>query len=202
MRKKAHILAVLLLVALARPSGIVRSADPPYDHWAYLPMVLRAPEPHCGVVRVFDYDGVERDWGWLVEEFGAVWIEAGSGSACVVELRAIRDDNTLIIRVVDSLGQPVGGVPVVFHYTTAPLLPPELVGCYDRGDYADTKYPPDGGAGSAGFGMYDGAWYCPPGGGPHTVWVGIGGSDCVHGLGMLCGRNHWHVNPTFMLTGK
>jgi hypothetical protein len=205
MGKKAHILAVLVLVALLRSPAIVRSADPPYDHFSYIPMVTGVRAPQCGIVRVFDYDGNERDWDWLVEEFGAVWIEAGSGSACVTELRAIKGQSALTVWVKDTEEQPVGGVPVVFYWPDAPpLLPdhPELVGCFDLGVFGFTKQYPDPAAGSVGFGMGEGAWYCPPDGGPHTVWVGVEGSDCVHGLGMLCGTNHYHVNPTFMLTGK
>jgi hypothetical protein len=202
MAKKARILAVLLLVALASP-GVARSADPPYDHWTYVPLVQRAPESQCGVARVFDYDGNERGWDWLVEEFGAVWIGSGNGSACVTELRAKEHTYAaLVIRVRNPQGEPVGGVPVVNHWPDADPLPRELVGCYDNGDHTLTKYPPDDGAGNAEFGIGGGSYYFPPEGGPHTVWVGVAGSDCVYGLGMLGGTEHNHLEPTYLLTGK
>jgi hypothetical protein len=196
-----RVLAVAVLVVLALPLGIVRSAGP-FDHFLYLPAVTGPHISTCGTVRVYDYDGVEQDWDWLTATFGNVWIEPGDGSACLIELRAKRDDSTLNVRVEDSGGNPVDGIPVVFYWPGADPLPPELVGCYDRGVYDYTGQKIESDPGTVGFGMGGGAFYCPPEGGPHTVWVGVDGSDCVHGLGMLCRTNHYHVNPTFMLTGK
>lgn len=119
----------------------------------------------CPPVRVYDYDGTERDWDWLVATFGNVWVEPGDGSACLAELRAIHDDATLNVRVRDSAGQPVDGIPVIFHWPDAPLLPPELVGCYDRGVYGSTGegYKPlwsqvYSDPGTVGFGMGSGAF--------------------------------------------
>ncbi len=201
MRSVARILAVTALMALAWPVGIARS-DEPSDQVRYPTMAMSPLDSPCGTVRVLDYDGVERDWDWLVATFGDVWVEPGDGSACLTELRAIRDDSTLNVRVEDAEGRPVDGIPVVFHWSDAPLLPPELVGCYDRGVYGGTGEHIESEPGTVGFGMGSGAFYCPPSGGPHTVWVGIEGSDCVHGLGMLCWTNHYHVNPTFVLAGE
>jgi hypothetical protein len=187
----------LLLVMVLGFSTSVASSATPYDHQAYLPLVMRPAG--CPPVRVFDYDGNEQDWAWLVQTFGAVVILSGTGSACAVELRAKKDDSTLLVTVLDSGGQPLGGITVVFHWPGAPSLPPDLVGCYDEGVYGVTKQAPDPAAGTVGFGMGQGAYYDPPAGGPHTVWVGVAGSDCISGLGMLANTNHYHLDPTFAL---
>jgi hypothetical protein len=194
-------MAVVVLVALVAPSLIARSAGQEDDHFSYLPLVLRAPEPQCPPMRIFDRYGVERDWAWLEATFGYVSIEQGSGSACVVELRDELGPATITVRVVDTAGEPLGGITVIWYWPDANFLPPELVGCFDRGDIGVTKTDgPD--KGTVGFGMGGGSYYDWPGPGPHTVWVGVQGSDCVHGLGMLSLTNHRHLNPTFMLTGK
>ena len=204
VRSVVRIVAMTALIALALPLGIARAAGPA-EPLMHTPAVTRGLHSSCGAVRVFDYDGIEQDWDWLVETFGNVWVEPGDGSACLTELHAIRDDATLNVRVEDAQGNPVDGIQVVFHWPDAPLLPPELVGCYDRGVYGATGekigQQIESEPGMIGFGMGSGAFYCPPSGGPHTVWVGIAGSDCVHGLGMLCWTNHYHVNPTFVLAG-
>ncbi|HNS50217.1 MAG TPA: hypothetical protein PKO09_03460 [Anaerolineae bacterium] len=199
------LILVAFLVALAGLPEPVQSA-PPSDPASRLPSRIASATSLCPPVRVYDYDGTERDWDWLVTTFGAVWVEPGDGSACLAELRAIHDDATLNVRVRDSDGQPADGIPVIFHWPDAPFLPPELVGCYDRGVYGITGEGHksawaqiDSDPGSVGFGMGGGAFYCPPSGGPHTVWTGVEGSDCVHGLGMLCWTNHDHVDPTFVL---
>ena len=183
-------LLVLLLTVAASPS-------PNLDHSNYLPVIIWPRV--CPPIRVFDYEGQEQDWAWLQETFGAVSIQAGSGSLCASELRAVKDDATLMVRVLDAQGQPVEGITVVFYWPDAPALPPELVGCFELGVYAATKYYPDPGVGTVGFGMGPGAYYQPPAAGPHTVWVGVNGSECVLGLGMLWGTNHYHLDPTFVV---
>ena len=206
VRSAVRILAlVAFLITLAWLPGAAQSAAP-LDPAPRPPSRVASVASLCPPVRVYDYDGTERDWDWLVATFGNVWVDPGDGSACLAELRAIHDDATLNVRVRDSAGQPVDGIPVIFHWPDAPLLPPELVGCYDRGVYGSTGegYKPlwsqvYSDPGTVGFGMGSGAFYCPPAGGPHTVWAGVEGSDCVHGLGMLCWTNHDHVDPTFVL---
>jgi hypothetical protein len=206
MGKNARMLAVLVLLVLAGSSARVLSAGPAYERFNYLPMVLLAPEsepePECPAVRVFDRYGDEQDWSWLVETFGAVGINAGNGSACVIELRDEVGPATITVTVVDTAHQPLGGIDVVWYWPGVPWeLPPEMQVCYDYGFVGQTKTDgPD--KGTVGFGMGGGSYYFPPDGGPHTIWVGVGGSDCLYGIGMLGGTNHRHLNPTFMLTGK
>jgi hypothetical protein len=135
----------------------------------------------------------ERDWAWLEEEFGAVVLERGNGAASVRMLRGVKDDSTLVAYVVDAEGTPRAGVPVVFHWPDAPDLEPEEYGCgLTQGVVGKTKV-----TGEVGFGMGSGAWYSPPNGGPHTVWVAVEGADCLRGMGMLLGTNHDHVNSVW-----
>jgi hypothetical protein len=187
-------------VLLALVLGFTTSMASPllsYDHQVFLPLAMRSP---CPPVRVFDKYGQPRDWAWLEQTFGAVWIEPGGGSSCVVELRDEEGPASITVTVIDAEGGRVGGQEVVFYWPDAPDLPDDLWGCYTQGIHATTK---DSGTdkGTIGFGMGGGSYYFAPGGGPHTIWVGVTGSDCVHGLGMLGGTNHRHLNPTFMLLG-
>jgi hypothetical protein len=194
-------LVVVVLAALVGPSAIARSAGQDLDHFHYLPLVLGAPEPQCPSVRIYDRYGDERDWTWLEATFGPVWIQHGTGAACLIELRDEVGPVSTTVTVLDANGQPKGGVTVVLYYSTAPQLPPQFVGCYDQGDYGQTKWPPDPAAGTIGF-WIGGGDYFPPDIGPYVIWVGTPGSDCIHGIGWLAGTNHRHLNPTFMLTGK
>jgi len=177
----------------ARASAVTASPSE-LEPRAYLPFVSHVAELPEPPPTIFDYDGTtERDWAWLEEEFGNVVLDRGSRAASVSVLRAIKDDSTLVARVVDAQGAPRPGVPVVFYWPGADPLQPEEYACgLTRGLVIYTKEN-----GEAGFGMGSGAWYAPPDGGPHTVWVAVDGTDCLWGMGMLFGTNHDHLNSVW-----
>jgi hypothetical protein len=188
-----RIIVRLAILVVLLPAPVALSA--PSEYGVYLPAILKPP---CGPVRVFDKDGDERDWDWLQQTFGPVWIQMGDGAACLTELRDEEGPISTTVQLLDADGQPKGGVTVVLYYSSAPVLPPELVGCYDRGVYGQTKSPPDPAAGTIGFDI-SGGFYAPPDIGGFTIWIGTTGSDCIHGIGWLVYTNHRHLNPTFQL---
>jgi hypothetical protein len=163
---------------------------------AFLPFVSRPPEPPEPELTIYDYDGTtERDWAWLEEEFGAVTLDRGDGAASVRVLRAIEGPSTLVIRVEDPEGTPRQNVPVFFHWPDAPELDPGLYACgLTRGIVEQTND-----RGEVGFGMGRGAYYFPPAGGPHSVWVAVEGTDCLGGMGMLGGTNHQHLDSVWVI---
>jgi hypothetical protein len=63
-----------------------------------------------------------------------------------------------------------------------------------RGDLGYTEP-----SGKIGFGMGGGSYYFPPDGGPHVLWVATGGTDCLGGMGMLGGTNHYHLDSNWKL---
>jgi hypothetical protein len=142
---------------------------------------------------IYDFEGVEEDWEWLTETFGAVTLDRGTGSASVRVLRAIEGPTALVILIENADGDPIEGVPVIFYWPDAPGLPPEQQACgLDRGLVIPTNSK-----GTAEFAMGGGAYYFPPGGGPHIVWVATEGTDCLGGMGMLGGTNHMHLDSVW-----
>jgi hypothetical protein len=162
---------------------------------AFLPFVSRQPPPEPELT-IYDYDGMtEQDWAWLEEEFGAVVLDRGNGAASVRVLRAITGPSTLTIWVEDAEGNPLADVPVVFSWPGADPLESQYYGCgLTQGVVGETKV-----TGEVGFGMGTGAYYFPPDGGPHTVWVAVEGTDCLRGMGMLGGTEHNHVDSVWVL---
>jgi hypothetical protein len=147
-----------------------------------------APQPE---LTILDFDGTtERDWDWLTATFGAVVLERGSGTASATVLQAIEGPSALTIRVEDPRGTPRQDVPVVFYWPDAPELNAGEYACgLTRGIVTQTD-----GNGEVGFAMGTGAYYFPPDGGPHSVWVAVDGTDCLRGMGMLGGTNHQHLD--------
>lgn len=162
---------------------------------AFLPLVVRSGEGEASLT-IYDLNGAERDWDWLVATFGAVVLERGTGTASVTVLRAVEGPSTLIVHVEDASGTPLPNIPVVFYWPDAPGLPPEQQACgLDRGVIGYTKVE----NGNAEFAMGKGAYYFPPAGGPHVVWIATPGTDCLHGLGMLGGTNHIHLDSVWRM---
>jgi hypothetical protein len=160
---------------------------------AFLPLVMNPPGAVEPTLTIYDLDGMERDWDWLVANFGAVTLNRGTGAASVTVLRAVEGPNALVIHVENSEGTPMENVPVVFYWPDAPELPPEQQACgLDRGIVGYTKS-----SGDVDFAMGPGAYYFPPGAGPHVVWVPVEGTDCLRGLGMLGGTNHIHLDSVW-----
>jgi hypothetical protein len=177
--------------------GSMAAADLPPDviPQAYLPYVVRPPTPEEPPLTIYDLDGTERDWDWLIATFGAVTLERGTGTASVTVLRTVEGPVAMVIRTVNSVGDPIENVPIVFHWPDAPPLEPWQQACgLDRGIIGYTD-----GNGYTDFILGSGAYYFPPNGGPHTVWVAAEGTDCLGGLGMLGGTNHKHLDSEWTL---
>lgn len=88
-------------------------------------------------------------------------------------------------------GKPVVGKKVAWYWPDAPVDP--LAGGWGRADQNDTN---TNNMGSVDLCMGAGAYYFPPLGGPHAVWVyGVSAnSELVSGLGMLGSTNHDHLD--------
>nr|NIV32620.1 hypothetical protein [Anaerolineae bacterium] len=91
-------------------------------------------------IKVFDVTGAERDWSWLVANYGNISVqtpEGVDGYYKVVELRERHDDSTFIVKVLDADGAPVVGKGVIFYWDTAPEAPGS--GWLEQGVRGDTK---------------------------------------------------------------
>jgi hypothetical protein len=190
-------LAVSYLLPSSASYGSITIAELPPDvtPQAFLPLVARSSAPEEPLLTIYDLGGVERDWDWLTATFGAVTLERGTGTASVTVLRAVEGPVALVIRVIDSAGDPVENVTVVFHWPDAPELQSWQQACgLDRGLPILTNSN-----GYAEFAMGLGAYYFPPASGPHTVWLAVEGTDCLGGLGMLGGTNHIHLDSEWTL---
>jgi hypothetical protein len=198
----AGIAGVLVLVfglipAYSPSEGSASAASVPLElvPRAFLPLLMRSGGTEEPTLTIYDLDGTEQDWEWLTATFGAVTLERGTGSASVRVLRAIEGPVALVARVENADGDPIEGVPVVFYWPNARLLPPEQQACgLDRGDVILTNSN-----GNAEFIMGGGSYYFPPGGGLHVVWVATEGTDCLGGLGMLGGTNHIHLDSVWRM---
>lgn len=164
------------------------------------PTITPSPTPTAGPppeLAIYDKYGTLQDWEWLVSVFGPVSLDRGTDAAKVIELREAGPYATLLIRVENSQGDPIVGKEVVVHWDGAPLLPPDKQACGEiRGDVILTKE-----TGSAEFPMGGGSYYYPDQGqaGPHVVWIPRDGTDCLHGLGMIAGTDHYHLDSVWRL---
>jgi hypothetical protein len=155
--------------------------------------------------KIYDLQGDEQGWDWLVAAFGAVRLERaevpeGAGRVFrVVRLQAVEGTAMESIHVLDQDGDLLEGVTVVRTWPDAPPLPgwsPPASRWRECGVYGITDAK-----GEIGFGMGHGDTYIPPSGGPSAVWVAeeVGPSDLIDGLGMLEGERQRHLNVTFQL---
>jgi len=161
-------------VCVDRYNGTVADLERDY------PGAIPEPPPgNGGEMKIYDWEGRERDWAWLRGKYGDVQVLVPEGGTTwsVCEFREdLSGSNTLLVEV---RGAPPGTL-VTFAWP-------------DGSAQAPTKE-----TGRAEFPMGGGAYYQPPGGGPHRVWVSGGGSsEVVDGLGMLFGSNHHHLNVAF-----
>ncbi len=149
---------------------------------------------------VVDQEGQERDWEWLIANFGAVVLERAEASAGAQQIYRIvkvvdrEGPAAQVVNVVDQEGNPLEGVTVVRHWPDAPELPdwpPPASRWRSRGVYGQT-----GSNGDIGFGMGYGDYYFPPGGGASSLWLAdeAGPSDFISGLGMIGATDHRHLN--------
>lgn len=191
------ILALSGLLGFALPSPAVGSPTAPLDliPRAYLPLVMRPEEPDLAI---YDKHGTLQDWDWLVDTFGDVPLDRGTGTASVVELREVEGPSTLVLWLENANGEPIVGQEVVFYWPDAPeLKEPHQQACgLNQGVIGYTKEN-----GEVGFGMGDGAWYDPDAGeiGPHQVWIVTEGTDCLRGMGMILLTDHVHLDSVWRL---
>jgi hypothetical protein len=161
-----------------------------------LPLIIGPPAepPGAGDPIVYDCDGDVSTTHWLTTTFGAVtWTQNVSIPLTAVHARCGDQPAVIIAHVQDGSGHPLENVTVVFSWPDAPTLPSELQNCgLDKGVFGPTNMN-----GDIGFGLGTGAYYYPPAGGPHTVW--LPGGACLYGLGMIGGTNHWHVDGDWTL---
>jgi hypothetical protein len=191
------VLVVAQLLSHSLSGSIVSAAPVPSEltPWAFLPLVVSSGGAEEPTLSIYDLDGAERDWEWLMATFGAVTLDRGTGMAGVSVLRAIEGPTTLVVRIENADGDPIENVPVVFYWPDAPMLLPEQQACgLDRGLVILSKSN-----GNAEFGMGSGAYYFPPAGGPHVAWVATEGTDCLGGLGMLSATNHIHLDSVWRM---
>lgn len=155
--------------------------------------------------KILDQQGQERDWDWLIANFGTVSLERtevpqGVNKAYrIVKLQVSEGPAVQIAIVADSAGTPLEGITVVRHWPGAPPLPgwsPPASAWQDKGVFGPTNV-----RGEIGFGMGRGDYYFPPNLGASAVWVAdpAGPSDFISGLGMLGGTNHRHLDVYFQL---
>lgn len=188
----------ILVSSLAMPQPASGSVGAPTEliPRAYLPLVVRPEDPPVPHLAIYDKDGTLQDWDWLVDRFGDVTLDRGTGAASVVELREVEGTSTLVLWLFRANGEPIVGQEVIFYWPDAPNLETYQQACgLTQGVMGKTKEN-----GEVGFGMGTGAHYEPEKGevGPHQVWVVRSGTDCLRGLGMIL-DNHIHLDSVWVL---
>jgi hypothetical protein len=157
------------------------------------------------MLKIYDQQGHEQDWSWLIANFGQVRLERAEvpdGTSQVYRITMLRDAEgpaVTVVNVKNQGGRPLENIRVVRYWPDAPSLPtwaPPASHWHDRGVYGGTNIN-----GDIGFGMGRGDYYFPPSGGASALWVSDerGPSDLIEGLGMLGGTNHRHLNVYFEL---
>jgi hypothetical protein len=155
--------------------------------------------------KIVDLEGLERDWSWLLAEFGAVELERAEVSAGqkkvyrLVTLEVAEGPAAQIVNVIGPDGRPLEGIHIVRSWPEAPELTEwaaTLSKGLDRGVHGPTNAE-----GNLGFGLGRLDHYLPPAAGPGVIWVAdqAAPSDVISGLGLLDGTDHRHVNLFFQL---
>jgi hypothetical protein len=155
--------------------------------------------------KIYDQQGQEQDWDWLVANFGGTKLkrtpvpEGVSQVYRIVKLQDIEGPAVEVVNVTDPAGHPLAGIRVVRYWPDAPDLPDWPAPAsrwHPHGVFGQTND-----RGDIGFGMGHGDYYFPPGGGASAVWVAeeAGPSDLIEGLGMLGGTNHRHLDIYYQL---
>lgn len=164
-----------------------------------------APGEPPGLPLIYDRQGQQRDWDWLVANFGPLSLERAEVPEeeglvfRIVKLQGAEGPAVQVVNVADRDGIPLRDVAVVRYWPDAPELPswsPPASTWRDRGVYGGTNQN-----GDIGFGMGHGDYYHPPDSGASAVWVAAenGPSDLLDGLGMLGGTNHRHLEVYYQL---
>jgi hypothetical protein len=164
--------------------------------------------------RVYDWDGVEKDWGWLQETYGNVRVieaAAGANSAAfrLKEIHVSHAEATLQVGSFNANGTARQGDHVCNTWPGI-VVDPKHGNVDLRGDPSlKTVYRPIACVqstdvnGQTGFGLGTGSYIQDmAAGGPNAVWITSPSypSDVVDGIGMLGGTPHWGpLRPVFVL---
>ncbi len=152
--------------------------------------------------KVFDLEGVEKDWEWVTKVYGSLHVRAevspGDKVYRLVEVIEREGASTEIVTVLDEAKDPLIGVsvarywpgaPELIHKPASPWKGKAVIGkTNDRGD--------------VGFGMGRGDYIKKAGAGASAVWVADKDipSDLADKLGMIAGTNHRRLDFVFQLT--
>jgi hypothetical protein len=156
-------------------------------------------------LQIYDQQGQEQDWDWLVANFGNVRVERAEVPEGVTEVfRIVKLQDRAgpavqVVNVSDPEGSFLEGIRVVRYWPDAPGLPawsPPISLWHEQGVFGATNKN-----GDIGFGMGRGDYYFAPQDGVSSVWVAdvSGPSDVIKGLGMLGGTNHRHLDVYFQV---
>jgi hypothetical protein len=109
----------------------------------------------------------------------------------------------ILVHVQGAQGAPVPELGVAWYWPDADVDPDcGPVGGVPAGmipQRCDLPVGKTNGNGDIGLAMGRGAYYSPPGIGPHAAWIygAMTNSDVVFGLGMIAGTNHRHLDLTY-----
>lgn len=159
-------------------------------------------------IRAFDAAGNERDWAWVVQEFGQLDLRLAEpveidGTMQVVRLVKVREvvgPSTCTIKLLDINGQPVQGIAVAWYWPGAPAIDPTSPPTSRWEDVADVGTSDS--AGTIGPTISEDGYYDPATGiGPYGAWILAPGhpSDGLFGLGSIAGTEHRHLDPVFQV---
>lgn len=163
-----------------------------------------------GAPVVYDFNNNVVDMAWVWATFGDVtWTrtEPFPDAAYVFRLVALRGKcgpASLIVRIIDEVGNPIERYAVIRYWPGSPELP-------DFSDSTARQWTKHGivgktnAQGDVGFGMGSGDYYWPAEStGASSVYVADfdGPGDFLEGLGMLAGTDHCSLNSTFQRVPK
>lgn len=138
------------------------------------------PSKEIAMIEYIDFDGKTN----LTEEefralFGAFYVvNDPEAQYHVVKMLAVTGYSTFRLLVLDEDEDPVPGIAVRWGWPDG-----SIVGQTKENGYAE-------------FGMYENAWYKPPGAGPYWVEVDAEHTERITGIGMVFGTNHTHFDVT------
>jgi len=156
-------------------------------------------------IRVFDMNGVERDFEYAKSKYGVAFrraeVEPGQKVYRLIELWEKSGPASLVTQVLGEDGSPMANVDVALYWPDAPDPPEPPTPVYAHDWYRNFVHGLTNVNGDVGPGMGTGAYHGIGEGGPHAVWVRDPDipSDICEKLGMLAGTPHDHLDQKFKL---